>query len=266
VAQSINSLSTVLSARGDFAGALAQQQRALAIWEASLGAEPPVVAMGLGNVATSQMRAGDFEAAEGTARRALAMRERMLPDDHVDVGFSRIVLSEILLHRQKLDEAAELAQGGLDLMATAVGDEHSYIAFACLVLAHIDQARGDVAAARGHFERGVAILKATPDDPLLGQARAGLGGVLLELGEPAAAAAELELSLDALAPDPSSLPRAQDQLARALWHDPAQHDRARELARVAINGYGADTHPDAAARRADLRRWLEEHTPATNDR
>jgi hypothetical protein len=49
----------------------------------------------------------------------------------------------------------------------------------------------------------------------------------------------------------------QDQLARALWHDPTQRVRASELARAAVNGYGADMHPDAAEQRADLRQWLE---------
>jgi serine/threonine protein kinase/tetratricopeptide (TPR) repeat protein len=257
VAQSVNGLSTVFSARGEHAQALELQQRALAIWEASLGPEHPIVAMGLGNVATTQSKAGDFAGAEIAARRALALRESLLAEDHVDVGFSRIALAEILLHREKLDEAASLAQRGLSSLTAAVGDEHQYIGFASIVLAHVESARGNLDAAREHYERAVTIVGELPTEPLYGEAHAGLGEVLLEQGDAATAVRELELAVEALAGDPSALPWAQDRLARALWHDPAQHDRARELARVALNGYAAATRPDAATRTAELRAWLD---------
>ena len=67
---------------GEFEGARASQQRALAIKEAVYGPEHPELALTLTNLGIVQQQLGEFEAAREHARRAVAIFERSLGSSH----------------------------------------------------------------------------------------------------------------------------------------------------------------------------------------
>jgi tetratricopeptide (TPR) repeat protein len=70
----LNSLASLLEARGDYAAAEPLHRRALAICERALGPEHPHTATSLNNLAWLLAAKGDYDAAEPLYRRALAIQ------------------------------------------------------------------------------------------------------------------------------------------------------------------------------------------------
>jgi tetratricopeptide (TPR) repeat protein len=75
----------VLQDLGDYAGAKAAYERALAIWEVELGPDHPQVATGTNNLGGVLLALGDYAGAKAAYERALAIFEEELPADHPNI-------------------------------------------------------------------------------------------------------------------------------------------------------------------------------------
>ncbi len=107
VAAAVSSRATALTALGHFAEAEPLHRRALAIREATLGADHPDTAVSLSNLAALLQARGELSEAEPLHRRALAIREATLGRDHPHTAASLNNLASPLRAQGKLSEADE---------------------------------------------------------------------------------------------------------------------------------------------------------------
>ena len=127
-------------------------QRALAIRERVLGAEDPLTADGLNNLATLNQDQGKYEEAEPLYRRALAIRERVLGADHPDTATSLNNLGLLYDNQGKYEEAEPLYQRALAIRERALGPNHPDTANSlhCLAFLYTDQGKYDEAPSAGY--------------------------------------------------------------------------------------------------------------------
>jgi tetratricopeptide (TPR) repeat protein len=90
----LNELGNYLFAVGSYAEAQPLRERALAIWEAVLGADYPDTATGLNNLASLLEVQGDYERALPLYERALRIREDRLGPQHPRTQAARLRLPE----------------------------------------------------------------------------------------------------------------------------------------------------------------------------
>jgi CHAT domain-containing protein/tetratricopeptide (TPR) repeat protein len=108
-------LGRTLSARGDYAGARALQERALKIREAKLGKDHPFVAISLNNVAFLLMDQGDYAGARPLLERSLAIHETAYGKDHPEVLSELYSLPLVLQALGRNADARALADRALEL-------------------------------------------------------------------------------------------------------------------------------------------------------
>src|SRR6185295_3974814 len=87
VAQVLNSLAALYSYQGDHARAKTFYERAVRIWETSLGRGHPDLAVPLANLASEYKDGGDYALAEANCKRALSIGESTRGEDHPDLAF-----------------------------------------------------------------------------------------------------------------------------------------------------------------------------------
>ena len=87
-AASLNNLALLYESTGNDAAALPLYERALAIKEATLGAQHPDTATSLNNLAGLYDSTGNYDAALPLYERALAIREATLGAQHPDTAIS----------------------------------------------------------------------------------------------------------------------------------------------------------------------------------
>lgn len=157
--------------------------------------------------------------------------------------------------RQEGRRLARLAEGAVDRLD---GDRELTGELEQL-LGDLALAEGDVAAARRHLERAVAIAEQVggPDDRKLARALGVLGEVHLAAGRPDQALAPLERAVsihDSGTRSPAEAGEIRFLLARALWD--ARRDRPRALrlaaaARVELDRAGS------AELAAEVGTWIQ---------
>ena len=89
---------------GDFAGARAYHERALAIREKALGPDHPDMAYSLNNLGYLLHAQGDFAGARAHFERGLAIREKALGPDHPNTATSLNNLGALLRKQGDLRE------------------------------------------------------------------------------------------------------------------------------------------------------------------
>ena len=80
---------------GEFAGANAAYERALAIDETTFGPDHPNVAIRVNNLGGVLRAQGDYAGAKAAYERALAIFEKHLPEDHPDIQIMRRNLEQL---------------------------------------------------------------------------------------------------------------------------------------------------------------------------
>ena len=100
-------MSGLLQAEGELAAAKPLYERALAIWERTVGPDHPVTAQSVSNLGRLLQARGELHAARPLAERALVVREQVLGPDHFLTAMSLDNMAR-LLH----DLSAEPMQGG----------------------------------------------------------------------------------------------------------------------------------------------------------
>ena len=156
VAASLNDVSVLLSSgRGDYLRAEPLLQRALAIYEKSLGPQSAAVAQSLNNLAELYFTKRDYVKAEPLFQRAVEIAEKaMSPHDFA------IMLDNLgQLYKEKRDylKAEPLYKRGLAINEKAHGPEHPNVATGLISLAELYRAKGEFLKAVPLYQRSLAI-------------------------------------------------------------------------------------------------------------
>jgi predicted ATPase/DNA-binding CsgD family transcriptional regulator/Tfp pilus assembly protein PilF len=129
-------------------------------------------------LALVSLRAGRHQdALAGIDRAAQAARDE---GDNWEEGLARTVLATIMAHQDRLDEAQRAFTDALDLLRdnNGFGVAHALYGFGSLA-----QARGDHAAALGHFRDALALYREIDARPQIARCLAGVGRVALSQGD-----------------------------------------------------------------------------------
>ncbi len=162
--------------RGDVDVARTHLERALALGERAHGPEDLNIIDVLDYLVDMYLRTGDLDQALLQAQRGLAIRRAKLPANSTRLGESYRRIAEVHRRAHRFNEAAtalQLAQALHDARPVIESVESARIR---LLLGDLTLERGEAAAARGHYERAVAIYApiVDPDAFELSMARYGL--------------------------------------------------------------------------------------------
>jgi eukaryotic-like serine/threonine-protein kinase len=187
-------------------------------------------------VASAQVSIGSVLEAEGdltAARLALgeALELRLGSDDAWDVARIRLNVASVAALQGSLDEAERLAQ-----QAMLSFEEGSYEqADALMLLGDCLRARGEIAAARGHYEKAKALWQRLDERRPLAHCRLALAHLSLDEEAYETAEALVRQTLEGLAKEEVADEEGSVQavLARALLGQ-GRHAEAREAAELAV--------------------------------
>jgi tetratricopeptide (TPR) repeat protein len=174
---------------GDLAAARAAQERALAIWDQTLGPGHPRVADGLNNLAALLEVTGDVRAARALHERALAITEQTLGPAHPDVATSLNNLAAVLLATGDTAGARPLLERSQRVWEATLGPASPGTALGLNNLAGLLVRTGDLAAARPLYERALTIYERAlgPGHPDVATTASNLAPLLAAAGDLAAA-------------------------------------------------------------------------------
>lgn len=199
-----------LQTAGKFADAVAEYERALAIYEKEVGPNTLAVSRVLANLGTALTRLGDEARAEQVLRRNLDIKQKHLGEQHPSVAWAHDELGNALSESKApgaIDEAIELQERAIELIAATRGVDSIDAADLMLSL-------GITNAKAGKHDRAVEILrkvratyaaKLEPNDPRTALIAFNLAEVLVEKKLHADARTEFEYAAaileKALGPD-----------------------------------------------------------------
>ena len=101
---------------GEHESARSRHERGLAIREATLGPDHPLVAVTLNDLSIALLHLGDFGRAIALSERALRINEKVFGADHVNVAYSLSILAH-LHYPAEAERARELYQRTLQPFA-----------------------------------------------------------------------------------------------------------------------------------------------------
>jgi tetratricopeptide (TPR) repeat protein len=159
LATSLNDLAEVRRIRGDGAGAVPLYRRALAIWEAVLGANHPDIATALNNLAETYRSEGNHADAEPLYRRSVGIWEQTLGPDHANVATGLNNLALVLHADRQLEEAERLFRRALAIWEQSLGSATPNVATVLHNLADVLRSQGTYAEAEPVARRSLAILE-----------------------------------------------------------------------------------------------------------
>ncbi|MEM7155219.1 MAG: serine/threonine-protein kinase [Myxococcota bacterium] len=263
VAQTLNNLGIALESQGRYGEAQRAYERALRVLENALGPDHPVVARSwdnLGNVLTSQ---GQYKEASESHERALRIRETAQGAEHPEVANSWNNLGVALSNQGKYEEAKDALQRARDLWQEALGPDHPDVSNSWDNLGTVLRKQGEHEEAKAAFAEALAIRDKAlgPEHPEVAATLVGLATVALEQDDFDAARAYGERAVSIRERGevgPEELAEARLVLARALWSEPGQRDRARRLAEQARSGF-AEAGAGQREGLAEAEQWLAKH-------
>ena len=156
-----NELAIFLNTAACYAAAEPLLRRALAIAEASYGAEHPTVAIALNNLAQLLKATNRLAEAEPLLRRALALDEANYGTEHPDVARHLNNLAGLLQATNRLAEAEPLMRRALAIDEASYGAEHPTVATRLNNLAGLLQATKRLAEAEPLLRRALALDEAS---------------------------------------------------------------------------------------------------------
>jgi len=147
VAETLNLLGVICTARSDYNRAELLFQRALAINEKAFGSEYPAVAEVTDNLAKNFNARGNYAEAKRLARKALGIREKALGQDHYLVAVSLGTLGDIFLAKGDYADARVLSERALHITARSYTADDLPHADAASLLARVEIKLGNYSAA-----------------------------------------------------------------------------------------------------------------------
>jgi len=183
----INSLANDYDLQGRSDEAEALYKRALAIQEATLGADHPYVALTLGNIAIVYRNQGRYQDAERLHKRALAIREKTYSASHPDVAVSLMNVGAVYMSQSKYAEAEKQFNRALAIRERALGKNHPDLVGVIQNLGNAYQNQGKNADAERALKRALALGEQTlgANDPLLARILYNLAILYRDTGRPA---------------------------------------------------------------------------------
>jgi tetratricopeptide (TPR) repeat protein len=157
VATSLNNLSALYAAQGNYAQAKPLMLRALTIFERTLGKHHSNVAQSLNNLGTLYREQGNYTQAELLWVEALAIREQLLDKHHPDVAESLNNLAGLYRDQGNYTQAEALFVRALAIREQALGAQHPDVAKSLGNLASLYQAQGNYTQAEPLMLRALAI-------------------------------------------------------------------------------------------------------------
>ena len=192
-----NELGYHLDMVGDNAAARPYYERALAIWEAVLGADHPNTATSLNNLGVLLNNMGEYAAARPYYERALAIDTAVYGDHHPEVATDLNNLGALLQAMGDYAAARPYYERALAIKEAVLGADHPATATSLNNLGLLLNDMGEYAAARPYVERALAIREAVlgVDHPNTATSLNNLGLLLNDMGEYAAARPYVERAL-----------------------------------------------------------------------
>jgi tetratricopeptide (TPR) repeat protein/predicted Ser/Thr protein kinase len=166
-----------LALRGDTAAAEQLYRRALGEIERARGPRHTTLVHVLGNLAALATQTGRLREAEELQRRVLDITRTAYGADHPNATILAGVARVVALQGRHA-EAESLLVAAIAHQQRVLG-EHRYVALNLMELGDIRLARGDSAAARGHYREALELLERTvlPTYPTLGLLRRKLAAL-----------------------------------------------------------------------------------------
>lgn len=146
-----------LHTRGEYASTQAYEEKALALYRATLGNEHPSTAMLLNNLALTYEDRGKLKDAATLHQQALAIRRSILGEQHADTAASLYNLALIAHKQGKLAEAASLHRQALAIRRQLLGEQHTDTATSLTDLATIYHEQGKFDDAVSLHQQALAI-------------------------------------------------------------------------------------------------------------
>jgi tetratricopeptide (TPR) repeat protein len=139
----LNQVGFYYNLRGRYEEAEHLLERALIIWEKTLGAAHPNVATTLNNLAGLYDRQGRYKEGEPLYKQALGIWEKVLGPDHFDVAACLNNLAMLYYNQANYEEAEHLFERSLDIWERELGPDHPTVAQSLnnLALLYAGQAR-----------------------------------------------------------------------------------------------------------------------------
>ena len=150
-----------LQSRGDYAGAAAEAKKFEQGVRAQFGANHPIYAVALNNLAVIYQAQGNYAAALEALRRALEIRQNALGPNHLDVASTLNNLAVVYHSQGNYGAAEDLLQRALAIRQGALGDNHPDVAQTLDNLAIIHQAQGKYDDAATLYRRALEIKERT---------------------------------------------------------------------------------------------------------
>ena len=148
-----------LFAAGKFAEAVPLSQRVLAINESRLGANHPIVANSLFNLASLYVNQGRYADAEPLYTRALAIYEKVHGPTHASVADALDSLATLYNYQGRYGDAEGLYRRSLTIRVKARGPAHPEVAYSLTNLAWLYNSQGRYPEAEELYKRSLAILE-----------------------------------------------------------------------------------------------------------
>jgi tetratricopeptide (TPR) repeat protein len=252
--QSLNDLSYLLQAAGDYAAARPLSERALRIQERALGPTHLAVVAGLNNLANLLRRMGDYAGARPLYERALRIYEQALGTNHPTLARSLHNLAALLETMGDPAAARPLYERALRIQEQALGPTHPDVAVSLNNFANLLRTMGDYAGARPLYERALRIYEQAlgPTHPAVAEILISFASLLQTTRDYAGARPLYERALriqeQALGPTHPDVAMSLDNLANLLQStgDSAGarplHERSLRIREQALG----PTHPDVA--------------------
>jgi tetratricopeptide (TPR) repeat protein len=200
---------------------------------------------------------GHYPEAIEAWKRAAKIQAPLGPD-HPDAMSTANDLGLTYLAAGQLEEARAQFAALVATSERVLGAEHPKITFPLDNLGEVENRLGRHAEARAAFERALTIWRRSGADPFyIAYGLTGLGLAYLGEGRPSDAVAPLTEALAIRSEKhggPGEIGETRFALARALWSQPAERERARALASAARDDYARETDNTSPA--PDIAEWL----------
>ncbi|MFO0635550.1 MAG: serine/threonine-protein kinase [Nannocystaceae bacterium] len=253
-------------AAGDYVGALAARDRAIALRAAEVAADDPVLVGLQSQRGTALLALGRHAEAIATLREAMDLRLQRFGPDHPTTGMAMLHLGNALFEDGQRDAAVAQYEQALAVLNRALGPDHADVGLVHVNLGNALAESGGGMAARAlpHYRRAIEIWTegGGPDDLRVGIALGNLGRLQLFAGQPREAVASLQRAIEIQSrhqgPDHSDLvyPLLSHSEALRTLGQPALAEpvaaRALGIARETL----PDPHPLVARARLELGRAL----------
>mgnify|MGYP002619637328 CR=1 FL=1 len=217
IAMSLNNIGGALAHLGRDIEAKAWFERSIAAYRAAEGFDPLDLSRPIGNLGRTLSKLGDHEAGIEHLHEAIRIVEEAVGPSHPELGSFCVNLGSAYLALGRHDDALDPMQRALEIDRETFGPDHPYVASSLSSIA-------EVHLTQGHHDRAVELL-------------------------------EQALAIRTRLDDPVLLAATRFALARALWPDRHQRERAARLLEEAERALAAQGATGAESLTA-LREWL----------